>query len=152
MSTRIVDKDHGYNDLVKRVFGKRKPVIEVGILSSTAGTAYDKGVTVLDVGTWNEFGTSRMPSRSFLRAWFDENASKIRLWLSNGMKAVIKGRTTPDKLLDQVGLKCVGEIQARISSSIPPPNASSTIARKGSSTTLIDTGQLRSSITHRVKG
>lgn len=151
MTTRVVDKDRGYNDLVRRVFANRKPIVEVGILASTAGNAYEGGATVLDVGTWQEFGTRRIPARSFLRAWFDANMTTIRTWLTNGMRAVILGKMTPDKLLDQVGLKAVGGIQARIASNIPPPNAPSTVKKKGSSTTLIDTGQLRSSITHRVK-
>ena len=151
MGMRIVDRDRGYNALVKKVFAQRKPILEVGVLSSASGN-YAGGTSIVDVATWNEFGTSRIPSRSFLRAWFDEGSDRAREWLSSGMKAVIKGKTTADKMLEMIGLKIVGEIQTRMASSIPPPNAPSTVAKKGSTTTLIDTGQLRSSISSRVKG
>ena len=159
MSTKIVDKDRGFNNVVRGMSTLGKPVVEVGILAASAGAGYSKGTTVLDVAAWNEFGTSRIPSRSFLRAWYDENVQKVREWLCTGMQRVLKewiasggkGKGAGDAFLNKIGLKIVGEVQARIASSIPPPNAPSTVKRKGSSTTLIDTGQLRSSITHRVK-
>jgi hypothetical protein len=45
----------------------------------------------------------------------------------------------------------VGVIKQRIANGIAPPNSPYTIARKGSSKPLIDTGQLRNSITYQVE-
>ena len=68
-----------------------------------------------------------------------------------GFVRVIKRELTPEQLADLLGQKYVGQIQARISAGIPPPLAESTIARKGSSVPLIDTGQLRSAVTYEVR-
>lgn len=67
------------------------------------------------------------------------------------MQAFLHGDHSFYKELERVGLWAQGSIQQRISDGIPPPNAESTIRRKGSSTPLIDTGQLRTSIKYRVK-
>ena len=52
--------------------------------------------------------------------------------------------------LQRIGLWAQSEIQQRISDGIPPQNAPYTINKKGSSTPLVDTGQLRSSISFKV--
>jgi hypothetical protein len=52
---------------------------------------------------------------------------------------------TPE--LQKLGAFGAAKIQDQIASNMPPPNAPSTIAQKGSSGTLIDTGRLRQSIT-----
>lgn len=67
-------------------------------------------------------------------------------------KVVIEKKYNLRVALDRFGLWAVGEIQQRIADGIPPPNAQSTVDRKGSSTPLIETGQLRASIKHKVSG
>ena len=63
---------------------------------------------------------------------------------------VIAGRMTIGKALGVIGARIQGDIQQRISSNVPPPNAPSTIAAKargsGSATTLINYGQLRGTV------
>ena len=150
----IRDVDHGYRDLLRRVFGAaaRRTRIDIGLLSESGGEPDgDSGATVLDVGIFNEFGTDTIPERSFIRAWFDEAEPKLREDLTELMKSVIAGKRTKEQILELLGQKTVGEIQERISAGIDPPNAPSTIAKKGSSTPLIDTGTLRSSISYRVE-
>ena len=67
------------------------------------------------------------------------------------LQRVIAGELTEDAALEQFGAWSKGEIQARIARGVPPPNAASTVKRKGSSTPLIDTGILRSSIDYEVR-
>ena len=67
-----------------------------------------------------------------------------------GAKA-LKGTLTEEQALNQVGAAVAGMVQAKIASNIPPALAPETIERKGSSVALIDTGQLRSSITWQVE-
>ncbi|OPY54712.1 MAG: hypothetical protein A4E48_00291 [Methanosaeta sp. PtaU1.Bin060] len=45
-------------------------------------------------------------------------------------------------------IKLENAIKQKIQSNVPPPNAPSTIARKGHSNTLIDTGEMLESVTH----
>jgi hypothetical protein len=152
MAAEIKDVDHGYKALVERVFGFQKPVIDVGILED--GPHGDDDVTVLQVGIFNEFGTANAPARSFIRAWFDENEGQLRADIAVLMESVIAGKRTKEQILELIGQRAVAQIQARMATNIPPPNRPSTIKRKGkggSTTTLIDTGILRSSITYKVK-
>lgn len=140
--------------MVKAVFGLGTPRIRVGVLQESGSKTKDgsPSVTVLDVAFWNEFGTKTIPSRSFIRAWFTETEPQIREKLGGLMAKVLMGRLDKKTALDQLGVWMVGSIQARMSRGIPPPNAASTILRKGSSKPLIDTGQLRASITFKVEG
>lgn len=148
---RVSDRDHGYRALLARVAGmKKQPRVEVGILEADGGKAHGGGVTVADVATFAEFGTETEPERSFLRAWFDEHEDDVRQQIARLAPSVVHGGRTPEQVLELVGLWAVGEIQKRIAQGVPPPNAPSTIAQKGSSTPLVDTGVLRSSVSHRV--
>lgn len=150
-NARVVDRDHGYRALLARLAGHAKePRVSIGILEADGAKEYQDGVTVADVAEWAEFGTETEPERSFLRAWFDENQDQIRQQIAKLMPAVVRGSRTKAQVLELVGLWAVGQIQQRIATSIPPPNAPSTIEKKGSSTPLIDTGTMRSSISHRV--
>ena len=151
MSVRITDTDRGAKALVVRIFdlAKRNPVITIGIHDAPHDAK--SAATILDVATFNEFGTARIPERSFLRAWFDAAEAGLRRDLFVLTQAVVEGKRTADQVLELLGLRSVGQIQARISASIPPPNAPSTIKKKGSSTPLIDSGVLRSSVTYQVK-
>lgn len=148
MTVRDVDK--GYNALVKRVFGLGRPTIDVGVLDADEPKEQDPALTVLEVATWMEFGTDKVPPRSFIRAWFDENEERARQAVAVMLTAVVMGKYTKTRALHLLGQKFVGEIQKRISAGIPPENADSTVRQKRSSTPLIDTGQLRSSITYKV--
>lgn len=53
--------------------------------------------------------------------------------------------------LDRLGLMAAGDIQRRIADLRDPPNAASTVDRKGSSNPLIDTGEMRQKVSHKVQ-
>jgi len=147
----IVDRDHGWRALIKRVEGLKEPAaVAVGILARDASKD-DGGSSVLNVGIANEFGTVRIPERSFVRAWFDENRGRAQKVLRGRFKRVVAGQLTEEQALDQFGAWAAGEMQARIAQGVPPPNAQSTIDRKGSSTPLIDEGLLRSALAFEVR-
>lgn len=154
----IRDVDHGYQALLHRVYGlAERPSIAVGILSGDVDTAYEDGTTVLDVGIFNEFGTvdangqTHVPARPFIRGWFDENRAQAQRMLTRLLRQVVAGTLTEEQALNQFGAWCVGGIQQRMSAGIPPPNADSTIEKKGSSTPLIDNGILRSSVSYEIR-
>lgn len=151
MAFRITDNDKGYKELVARVFGFGRPKITVGVHEKDGGAEHGEGTTIADVATWNEFGAGSIPERSFLRAWFDENQERIKEVIKRLLADVIAGKISEDVALERLGLWMQADIQKRIAQGIPPPNAASTIAAKGSSVPLVDTGQLRSAITFEVK-
>ncbi len=106
----------------------------------------DDGVDLLDVAMWNELGTSRAPSRPFMRKSVDENADKISAFLKAQLQKLARGETTAEQILKAVGVFQKGLVQAKIRDGDFVPNAPRTIRRKGSDKPLIDTGRMRQSV------
>lgn len=106
--------------------------------------------TVLEIATMHEFGLAHIPERSFLRAWFDSQLEKNKSAMKSAATRILKGQWSAPEAMKKLGVYFQGQIQKRIAAGIPPANAPRTIANKGSSTPLIDTGQLRSSVTYHL--
>jgi len=157
--TRVTDTDRGAKALMQRLRGLAASSrrVRVGILSD-APKKEREGATgklsLAEVAALHEFGAPEagIPQRSFIRATLDERKADIERLLVAVATRVAKGELTEEQGLQQVGAKVAGWVKARIAQGIAPALAESTVAAKGSSTPLIDTGQLRSSITHAVVG
>lgn len=145
-SVRVVDR--GARALLTRLRASATAV-EVGVLGADASKEESEGVTVADVARWAEYGIGQ-PQRRWLGGWIDENQAALLERVRIESRAVIAGDRTKPEALARLGLWIQGGIQQRIANGIEPPNAESTVERKGSSTPLIDKGQLRSSIANRV--
>lgn len=145
------DKDKGAKALLKRL--KLKGEIRVGILSGKGAedeSKTTKGKQVIDVAMYNEFGQG-VPERSFIRAWFDEYKSQNEAELRKAITAITEGRIESKQAFELLGQKFVGSVQTRMSNGISPANSPVTIELKHSSVPLIDTGQLRSSVSYVVE-
>lgn len=102
-------------------------------------------------GIYNHFGTSRgIPERPFLSAAMRDNRNKYRDGMKTSAKKLLLGQTSLHTVLSKLGIMAQGDVQESITSWSTPPNAPSTIAQKGSSSPLIDTGELRASITYKI--
>lgn len=159
MNARIKKVDRGYQKLLGSLADLKKgPGVSVGIHAKEGAVAHKsppkeehpRELTVVDVAAIQEFGLG-VPERSWLRDWFEEASEENRETLRRLALLVLKGQKTAEQALELAGLKFVGDMQKRISQGIPPPNAPSTIAAKGSSTPLIDSGQMRQSLSHLVR-
>lgn len=159
----VRDTDKGYAALAKRLYGAQRARIEVGILSGKGAEepahridGVSELLTLLQVAIFNEFGTlnadgtEHVPERSFIRGWWDENEPQLRADLTKLMQSVVAGKRTKEQILELMGTRCVGQIQQRIADGIAPENADSTVERKGSSTPLIASGQLRAGVSFRI--
>jgi hypothetical protein len=146
----IRSKDNGANAMIRRAVQLAAGTeVAVGVFSQELADG-GKGQTVADVATFNEFGLG-VPERSFIRGWFDENEPKLGAFLKKLDQRVLAGELTLEQAKNQFGLICVGGIQRRMVAGIAPENAESTKKAKGSSTPLVDTGQLKSSVTYEVR-
>lgn len=145
---RVVD--HGA-DAVLRVVSKRKlGSVSVGVLGPAANEQHGEGeLTTAQIAEIHEFGLG-VPRRSFILDWANENEPAIKKKMADLFRPVLLGKRTTEQAYALFGVWAQGQIQARISAGIDPPLAASTIARKGSSKPLIDTGQLRTSISFKV--
>lgn len=154
MPTSVIfkDTDRGYARLFKSLAKVGSVTLTVGVHSEEGGES-DGQATVIEVAGWNEFGTDTIPPRPSITAWAEEKSQSVVARARDILQKAIKLGTDPFAALDRLAQVCAGEVQMKIASNIPPPNAPSTIAKKGSSTTLINTGQFRSSIRGKlVKG
>ena len=149
----IKSVDHGYDKTVKTLKKLGKPTgVAIGILAKDANRKSSSGeTTLLKVGTWNELGTDTIPARSFIRETFDMHRDEGMRRLTGLMRQVARGELDEEVALNRFGLWFQGVVQARMAESIPPPNAPSTIKKKGSDTTLIDHGLLRSAISYEIR-
>lgn len=114
----------------------------------------DDGTDVCDIAAWNEFGTVNIPSRPFIRDAIDNKGGEVAQLLQQEMAALVNGQSTVENLCKKTGLKMKDIIQKSITDGNFAPNAASTIAKKGSSHPLIDTGRMRQSVLYvtREKG
>lgn len=146
---RVVD--HGADRLVAAAAeSRRQRLCRVGVLGDEADASHGQdGITVAAIAEIHELGLG-VPRRSWLVDWVDANLGVIKERLRSIERAAVAGRGTTTQGLEQLGARSVGEIQTRMANGIQPPLSSATIERKGSTVPLIDTGQLRSSITYEV--
>lgn len=147
---RVIDKDRGYKKIVsdlRKLQGQ--PYVKIGVLEK-AGDHSDSSFTVAQVASFHEFGTETIPERSFLRGTLAAKKNEIGTAAARFLKDRIYQKVSTEGALNRLGLYVKSLIQGRIRAGIAPPLEETTIARKGSSKPLIDTGQLLNSIQHEV--
>ena len=146
MARGVVDKDLGYLRILRELDKLNGTVVEVGLQND--GSASDDGTLVSHYAAVNEFGTrdGRIPERSFMRSTFDETVDKLVRTRGRIIDGVYQGKLTADQGAGLLGELHQADIQKKISSHPPPPNAPSTAKRKGSTGTLVDSGVMRQSI------
>ena len=125
------------------------PSVDIGFFSTAR---YQDGTPVAAVAAANEFGVrlsdggTEIPERPFFRRAIarmeEELPALLESQIENGvLDPAAAGRT---------GAWIAGKVQDSIVRMRQPPNSPATIARKGSSNPLIDTGHMRQSVTWKV--
>lgn len=135
---------------------QRAPQEARGVAVGFFATArYPDGTPVTNVAAWNEWGTNAssqrpfdIPERPFMRPTVRAERDAVREML----RARVDSRTMTVTTLDAsaIGAYMQGRIQLAITRLQSPPNAPSTIARKGSSSPLLDTGFMRMNVSYQV--
>lgn len=134
--------------------------IKVGIMGGNAQKKHDKSkLTNAEIGFINEFGsyTKKIPPRSFLemplRLYLADYLLKKKAFSQQAIDEAVKNGTLFDlaRKVGIVGEEVVQQAFASRGFGQWKPNAPSTIKGKGSDSPLIDTGELRRSITSRVE-
>lgn len=127
--------------------------LTVGI-HAAEGALVEGSLTVAQIMTVHEFGSSdgRIPMRSWLRGWFDESQEQMSGIVRDLTMAIVRGKLRAKTALARLGSIAVAELQARWARTPGdwPALKPKTIARKGSSKPLIDTGQARTSVTYQI--
>lgn len=146
MATTVIDINGAYQATLHRLQNMHGNV-EVGIFDD--GKKEPNKTSVYDVAVYNEYGTSHIPARPFMRQTVDNHeqewadmAQKLEDRVANGMSV--------EQALDILGNKAEGHMKETVGQGKFKPNSPKTIKRKGSAQPLIDTGLMRESITYKV--
>lgn len=131
-----------------------RATLRVGVLESARNL--DTGEPVAPYAAANEFGTSRIPARPFLRSTIDAKGHEWADYLGKAIRA----RAPLETALALTGEKMKSDVKGTIAGNMAPANAPSTIRRKlrqedegggmMHSGTLIETGSLLRSIEYEV--
>lgn len=128
-------------------------IVKIGLPAGTTGS-YD-GVSIIEVGAVHEYGSParNIPQRSFLRVPMYINRDKIKKLIFSEYNNIINGKGDVMTSLHKMGAYGEGISKASFKNNDWTPVTTQTQKRKGESktTTLIDTGQLRQSITFVVE-
>ncbi len=155
MAKNVVrEKDLGWNELKKhlKALEQGDSYVKAGVLGDSG--SHEGGLTNVELALIHELGTrnGHIPERSFIRSSFDKNKAEYLETLKKLFKGVYENKMDVPRALGLMGVKMAADIKKGITkgAGIPPPNAPSTIAAKGSSRPLDDTGRLVNSISHAV--
>lgn len=121
---------------------------------------------IIDRAIYNEFGTKGsgvpfvrngiggfggpIPERPFMRQAFRSNKAKYGKAMKFAAPSILNGTVSMLTVLTQLGQLGALDVQDSITSLRSPPNSELTILIKGSSNPLIDTGEMRQSVTYKV--
>lgn len=143
---------------------RKRPHVKVGFLGGNvrSGTrerdeagrfVKGSGVTNAALGALHELGSAdgRIPARPFLHPTVERNRREYLALFKRLAAAMVRADVDVKTGLDAIGAKAAADVKKTITDGLSPPNAPSTVAAKGSSKPLVDTGQLVGSITWAVE-
>ena len=144
-------KDFGWDKLIKAVRATAgRHDVSVGVFADGPARAGGEASNVT-IALVHEFGSPAMniPERSYLRSTVDKNRAKYHAEIKRIAAGVLDGKSDV-QALNLLGMRGAADVKATIREGIDPPLKPETIARKGSSLPLVDTGQLINSITWKL--
>lgn len=141
--------DHGWNRIKRELKFMDDSYTKVGIQQgevhkSERGELSDMVV----IAAANEFGTKTIPPRPFMKNAFDGNQGGIFAVTKKMYSDVVQNKRSVKNALGVMGEFLATKIKTEIRNLKVPPNAPSTVKRKGSANPLIDTGQMVQTVSH----
>ena len=128
------------NQILKDIARLDGTVVSAGVMDSKNATK----------AAINEYGTSKIPQRPFMRTAVSRHGKSWGEKSAKAVQSVMKGMPII-QVTELVGMQMKSDISSTLTNGPWTPNSVVTIAKKGSSRPLIDTGELRASITYRVE-
>lgn len=149
VAVRVKDIDRGYRRIVINIKELKGREVKIGIMGGESA----EGTSVLDYAMYNEFGTRNIPARPFMSVTADRYRDETVKMAEVIVGGVIDGKINVKTALSRLGAWYQSKIQMTIRNAKEwaVPNAASTIAQKGSTSPLIDTGRMVQSVRYEVK-
>lgn len=150
MAVKVVaveDRDLGLNDIIKEVKKLDGASTNIGIY----GNGGDASDNLAERAAVHEFGTrdGRIPERPFNRQAFDKNLKDTKKTIEIEFAKVLARKSKAKRFLSTVGAFYEGRLKKELEIGGFRALSPKTIAMKGSSRPLLDTGQMRGAIEHR---
>jgi len=148
----IIDTDKGFARIVGNIKNAAKQAyVSIGI-HQEEGNQQHGVFTVAQIAAVHEYGSEdgKIPQRSFIRDTHDLNLQANLERLKRMEEHVLMGKLTQHQALTYLGEVASKQMVSRINQGIAPALKPATIKQKGSSTPLVDTGQLKGSIGFQV--
>lgn len=106
---------------------------------------------VLKIAHAHEYGTGKLPERSFIRASFDADQEKLGEIVTGSVNKVLSGQATADAAANAIGAQAAQLVQNFIDDNRVKPQ--SDFSKKTQNTTLYETGtHIRDRIAYKVEG
>lgn len=144
-------------EITKKLEEKLKEISEsqifVGIPKDATETKDGHTFYLADIAYVNNFGSKskNIPPRPFGTTLMPRYGKRISDFYQKEIADVLKGKRTVKQALNRVGFTAAGFMKRNLSAGKWQANSPVTVAMKGSAHPLIDTGQMRQSITWLVK-
>ena len=166
---RVEDIDHGWADIQKNVKKLGKAHTKVGYFGGGTDPSKDiaaraavmeygarirvtpkmKGYFLFNFGVALKKKIIEIPKRPFFRTAFEKNYKQLGNIAAKEYNDVLEGKSNARQSLSRMGEWMVGRVKHSITNGSWAANSSLTVKLKGSSKPLIDSGELRNSVTHR---
>lgn len=153
---RVRDRDRGMRTIVAAIGDTKGRRVEAGWFSNAPRPVGATGLTMAGLAAVHEFGAPSVgvPARPMLRPVADSRRARWRRVLLDTMRAaLLRGRRDAGAAaLATLGGVMEADIKRHITTLRSPPLRPATVAAKGSSNPLIDTGAMRDAVDHRSVG
>ena len=153
MKANVIRNNQGaLRRIIERVAGLNSHV-EVGVPKGAMHTSKGGSISMSLLANIHTYGsiTQGIPARPFLIPALQDNQAKYIKYLKSQTIPLLFGRTKQARVLGLLGEMASSDVKKYFISGKFAPLAASTIKQKGSSRPLIDTGQLRQSITYSIE-
>lgn len=143
----------GLKGFLERFRDIGKPKVYIGVPASKNGIHKDSKINMATLLALHVYGapTRGIPQRDPLRPPLIANAQRYTDLMAQGIKNALANGTDPNVVYEKIGIVASNDVKDYFVSGSFKPLDQKTIDRKGSSKPLIDTGELRSSITYEVR-
>lgn len=152
-TNRVIDIDKGWNRIQREFKEFKGAATVVGYPEGESGTErHDEAkISLAGLAAVHEYGSvaRNIPERPLQRQTFERTKKHIYKVILNEFSKVLANKVDVKKALSAVGEWYTGQMKNTIDTGNFVGLSEVTKARKGSSKPLIDTGQLRNSITHK---
>jgi phage gpG-like protein len=154
MEGSVKFNDRVWRKLLARVNNLGDQHVRVGVFGD--GQSRDDGASNVEIAAIHEYGSQAagIPERSFIRATLraKDASGELASICKRLARGVVRDQMDHRKALEILGAQATTWIKGAITEGdgISPPLHPATVARKGSSRPLVDTGQLINSITWKV--